>query len=1153
MGDAGSLYVSLGLQDTGFQAGIRRANSELRNLKSGFQLAGAGNDKFGKSLEGIRAKADYLNRSIDVQSRKVDQYRDRLTRSTETLDRNKTKHQELGTRLEETRRTYETVSRATGENSEQSRELAEELQNLENEYRDQEEVLRNNINTATNYETQLNRVEGELRDMQSELSNTNRELEVQSSRWTQAGERLTAFGDRAQKIGKGMQGAGKTMMAGVTAPLVAIGGLSLKTAIDFESAMSEVGAISGATGTDLQKLEDKAREMGKKTSKSAKEAAEALKYMSLAGWDVEQSMAGLEPVLRLSEAGNIDLGRASDLVTDSMAALGLQVKDLDGYLDKVAQTQSKANTNADAMLEAYVISGGVFKNLNTDLDTSAALIGILANRGIKGANAGNALNSTMVNLSGSTDKTKKIFKELGVEIYDQQGKYIGVDNVLLKLEERFKGMTEEQRNYYLAQLVGKSQIDTMNALLSGMGDEYQSLKKDIEGADGALLRVAETMQDNLKGDITKLKSNLEEMGIKIGTILIPMAKDLVEVLNKWVDKFSDLSPKTQENIVKFGILAAAIGPVLYGVGTLTVGIGTLAKGFGIVSTFIGGLSGAGGLASVGAGATAAVGTAGSGIGIAGLAGTLGGFAVAAAPYLLAIGAVAGTGYLVKKAMTKEAIPAVDLFADKIESHSATITTQTDAMGTAMETTATKISEGTKEAVGAYVDLDDKSREAMNNLYINGTTITGQLVTDTTALYEQMGQQVNSQLEADKNKEIETLKKFFNDNMSLSEEEKAKMIEDTNKHYEEKQKLTNEGNAKIQEILNNASQQRRALTSEEKTEINRIQDEQRVNAVKILSEQEIEANVILERMKAYDARITAEQASEHIKILNKQRDDAIKVAHEEYNGRIESIVRMRDESKTISADQASALIEDAKRQRDGIIARAEETRDGAVSKIASMNSELKDSVDLTTGKILNQWDKLKNWWNGWKPGSKTFSTVHINELVTKHTEQGSPRLKQTPSWNIRNNWTGNDNFQGGLTYLGEKGRELLIYPNGNVDLTQDTTELRNLPKGTKILKNSDTEKVLGGRGHKIPGFAKGNVNLTTNDNDLMKLMNGINNILQEVKNFNVKQETVITKTNRQIEEVRHSGTITVKGINDKGQFVDSVELVVKDILRRERRT
>lgn len=405
------------------------------------------------------------------------------------------------------------------------------------------------------YQREIVETESKLKHYENQLKEVTRE----NNSFAQS---MEAASKKLNDVGSKMQDVGEDLTKKVTLPLVGIGTAATKLGVEFEKSMSEVAAVSGASAEELQQLEKAARDAGATTDKSARDAADALKYMALAGWDVETSQKALMPVLKMSSAAGIELGKTSDLVTDSMSSLGLTVDELNRYLDVVSLTQSKANTSAEGMMEAYVKAGGTFKNMNVSIDESAAMLGILANRGMKGAEAGNSLNSVMVNLSGSTDKTRKIFDELGIAIYDQQGNYIGLEATLEQLKTKFDGMTEAERNYYMAQLVGKSQIDTMTKLMDGLGNEYYDLKGQIEGADGALEQMYDTATNNTMGAINNLKSALEELGLKIFDSLQPTIESLIEKVQKLTDWFNNLSPSTQENIVKFGMLAAAIGPLL---------------------------------------------------------------------------------------------------------------------------------------------------------------------------------------------------------------------------------------------------------------------------------------------------------------------------------------------------------------------------------------------------------------------------------------------------------------------------------------------------------------------------------------------------------------------------------------------------------------
>ena len=211
----------------------------------------------------------------------------------------------------------------------------------------------------------------------------------------------------------------------------------------------------------------------------------------LAGWKQKEILEGIEPVLKLAEAGNIDLAKASSLTTDSLSAMGLTTKDLPHYLDVVAQTARSSNTDIDQMTEAYIGVGGTLKGLNIPMEESAVVLGMLANKGIKGSESATALNAVINNLTAPTGRAKKALEEIGFSAFDSEGKFKGLTNVLMEVKEKTKGMTEEQRNTILSMIGGKEHIKDLNALLSGLDGDYGKLTKAIGKSDGALEDMAE--------------------------------------------------------------------------------------------------------------------------------------------------------------------------------------------------------------------------------------------------------------------------------------------------------------------------------------------------------------------------------------------------------------------------------------------------------------------------------------------------------------------------------------------------------------------------------------------------------------------------------------------------------------------------------------
>lgn len=319
-----------------------------------------------------------------------------------------------------------------------------------------------------------------------------------------------------------------------------------------------------------QKVEDTKTAIAKKEEELQKlTSADALGYMSLAGWDTQQMLAGLEPILRMSEAAGADLALTSNLVTDSMSSLGVEVNDLNRYLDIVAKSQSSANTSATQMLEGYISCGGTFKNLNVPLEESATWISVLANRGKKASEAGNSLNSVLVNLTGGSSTAKGAMDELGVSAWDLDGNFIGIEATLRLLNDALATCTQDQKTNFESAIGGKTQLDTLQALLSGLNEEYVDLKATITDSDGELNKLAQTMQDNAKGNVTKLKFQLEGLGIQIGNYLLPHINSLLEHLSNLITWFDNLDESTQKSIVQFGLMTFAGGGLLKGIGSLT--------------------------------------------------------------------------------------------------------------------------------------------------------------------------------------------------------------------------------------------------------------------------------------------------------------------------------------------------------------------------------------------------------------------------------------------------------------------------------------------------------------------------------------------------------------------------------------------------------
>lgn len=380
---------------------------------------------------------------------------------------------------------------------------------------------------------------------------------------------LKVFGDKSataeQKL-NGLSSAFKTtgglLSKNVTLPIVGVGAAAVKTATDFEAGMSEVKAISGATGSEFDALRDKAIEMGAKTKFSASDSADAFKYMAMAGWDASQMMDGIAGIMDLAAASGEDLATTSDIVTDALTAFGLQASDSAHFADVLAQASSKSNTNVGLMGETFKYVAPVAGALGYSIEDTAVAIGLMANSGIKGSQAGTALRSTITRLAKPVGEAKDAVEELKISITNTDGTMKPLSQTMVELREKFAGLTEEQKAQYAAMLAGQEGMSGLLAIVNASDEDFQKLTDEINNANGAAEDMASVMMDNTAGAVEQLKGALESAGILIGEKLTPYIRKLAEWITGLVEKFNNLSAEQQDQIVKWGLIFAAVGPIL---------------------------------------------------------------------------------------------------------------------------------------------------------------------------------------------------------------------------------------------------------------------------------------------------------------------------------------------------------------------------------------------------------------------------------------------------------------------------------------------------------------------------------------------------------------------------------------------------------------
>lgn len=486
---------------------------------------------------------------------------------------------------------------------------------------------------------------------------------------------IQRFGKDVQRTGKKMEKVGSTLTKSLTVPILGLGAGAVKTAAEFEQGMSKVQSISSASAADMDKLGKKAKEMGAKTKFSAKESADAFSYMAMAGWDVQKMLGGIEGVMYLAGATGTDLARTSDIVTDAMTAFGLEsdktskvlkngveveVNNTTRFTDILAQTARRANTNTELLGETFKYVAPVAGALGYTVEDTATAIGLMANAGIKGSQAGTQLRAAMANLANPSDKQKAMMDKLGLSLTKKNGEMKSLMEVMEMLrgkmgsmseaeqqaniealtgisvkqasKEALQGMTEEEirnkaalseglkliKNYdegmlnsalsdrykkkelgkmteeqkrnlvatqqgqikivgmtkaqqaqAAAVVMGKEAMSGWLSIINASGDDLKNLTTEIENSNGAAKEMYDVANDNLIGQLTILKATIETTAIAFGDRLTPYVKKATAKIQELADKFSKLKPKQQDQIIKMGVMAAAVGPCIFAFGKLT--------------------------------------------------------------------------------------------------------------------------------------------------------------------------------------------------------------------------------------------------------------------------------------------------------------------------------------------------------------------------------------------------------------------------------------------------------------------------------------------------------------------------------------------------------------------------------------------------------
>lgn len=630
----GNAEGHIDLDFSSLKKGVASSIKELEKLDKEGDLVQSEFELLEATMKGVSGvfrdsaqKAQKLTAEIDTAKKKVDTYEKSVDGLNSVISKSKDEQTKLSQKIEDTSQKLEKaeskvkaaktaykeaeaelkkMADAHGEESEKAKKAAETVEASKKAYEDAARTAQNYRNELlqqqTRYEALNQEIDGSRRkitEYQTEINRAKTAISQMTEKLTLAESKLANMGislemssQLLKKAGGKLDSIGNMLTIGVTTPLIGVGTAAIMAGNDFEAQMSRVKAISGATASEFEDLEQQAIDLGAATSFSATESAEAMENLASAGFSVSEITAAMPGMLALAASSGEDLATSADIASSTLRGFGLEAEDAAHVADVLAK--NAADTNAavyDTGLAMKYIAP-VAHSAGWSLEEVSAAIGVMADSGIKGEQAGTTLRGALVRMMNPTDEMAEAMEALGITFYDAEGKMKPLSTIIDELQSSTADLTDEQRDSRIATLFGTEALSGMSILLKSSKEELDNLTEGLVNSDGASKKFAETMLDNTKGSIEEMNGSLETAGITIQKTLAPWITKVAGKVTDLANEFSDLEPEVQGNILKFGGLAIASGPVIKGLGKVTSGVGSLAKGAGTLLKDLGKLSSA---------------------------------------------------------------------------------------------------------------------------------------------------------------------------------------------------------------------------------------------------------------------------------------------------------------------------------------------------------------------------------------------------------------------------------------------------------------------------------------------------------------------------------------------------------------------------------
>lgn len=567
-----------------FQSQIRAANTQMQSLRSEMKLNESQFKNSGDRIEYLEKKSQLLanqisanrdkqtalNAEMQVAASIYGQDSTQVAQLEKQLNYTKSQEEQLKSQLSAVNGELSQNATATGQLTNKISDQERELERLKREYVEAVLAYGENSDEAQELAGEISDLSRELGENRTALNNAEHAADELDDSFEKAGDAAEDTGGRFDSL---KVAAGELLADGVRMLVDGLGDLArdtIETGQNFEDSMKKVQALSGATGEELEMLKQTAIDQGAATVYSSTEAADALGYMALAGWDANQSADALGGVLNLAAASGMDLGAASDMVTDYLSAFNMTAEQSGYFADLMAYAQSHANTTTEALGEAFKNCAANMNAAGQDVETTTSLLSMMANQGLKGSEAGTALSAVMRDMTAKMQDGKIAIGDTSVEVMDANGNYRDMTDILLDVEGAVGGMGDAERATALQSTFTSDSIKGLNLLLNAGVGEAAGFEDALRGCGGSAQEMSDVMTDSLTGDMQDLEGSIETVQLALYDKLEPAMRGGIEVMGGLVDVIGFLVDNGETVVSVLAGMATGIAAYLAYTTALTI-------------------------------------------------------------------------------------------------------------------------------------------------------------------------------------------------------------------------------------------------------------------------------------------------------------------------------------------------------------------------------------------------------------------------------------------------------------------------------------------------------------------------------------------------------------------------------------------------------